>query len=604
MRYIELLSPARDIECGIAAIDHGADAVYIGARRYGARADAGNGTEDIADLCRYAHQYGARVYVALNTILYDSELEDTRNLAWDLYHSGVDAFIVQDMATLGMDMPPVPLHASTQMDNRTPGNVLTLSSLGFTQVVLARELSLRQIRDIHQTVPGMRLEAFCHGALCVSYSGRCHASQYCFARSANRGECSQFCRLPFTLRDSAGRVVECGPYPLSLKDMNRSDSLEEMMDAGISSFKIEGRLKDVSYVKNVTAYYRQRLDEIFAVRKEYARSSHGMEHFSFSPDPARSFSRGFTDYFLHGRTPSMSSSDTPKSKGVYVGRVKDVRGNCIIVSGTESFSNGDGFSYVGRDGLLSGFRINRAEGNHLYAPSPVGGLAKGMALWRNYDSEWERALSKRTSERRIPSSFRVELADKGFLVTFLAEGEVASSCLFECVHQEAKTDQTDTFRDVFSKLGDTPFSCQGVELVCGGGWFVPRSKLTEWRRSLVKEAAPKPRQEDCHMAAGAKVCLPPSVNYRYNVSNKLARQFYESHGTRIESMSMETSPASPADLTLMTCKYCLRYELGICRKQESARTKVSEPLYLESLDGRRFRLSFDCQKCEMEVHNV
>ena len=309
---IELLSPARNLECGIAAIDHGADAVYIGAPRFGARAAACNTVDDIARLCQYAHPFGVRIYATLNTILYDSELDEAEQLVWELYRAGVDALIVQDMALHEMHLPPIALHASTQMDNRTPEQVAWLASLGYEQVVLARELSTSEIRRIHEAVPTVQLEAFVHGALCVSLSGRCYASQSCFGRSANRGECAQFCRLPFTLEDGEGHVLSAGKHLLSLRDMNRSQHLEEMMDAGVSSFKIEGRLKDVSYVKNITAYYRRQIDAILRRRTEYVRSSRGTNRFSFTPDPERSFSRGFTDYFLHGRTPHMSSPDTAR----------------------------------------------------------------------------------------------------------------------------------------------------------------------------------------------------------------------------------------------------------------------------------------------------
>ena len=354
MTSIELLSPARNLECGIAAVDHGADAVYIGAARFGSRASAGNSVQDIARLCAYAHPFGVKVYVTVNTILYDEELQDTQELIWELYRAGADALIVQDMSLLRMDLPPIPLHASTQMDNRTPDKVRALRDLGYEQVVLARELSLSEIRAIHEAVPDVFLEAFVHGALCVSYSGRCYASEFCFGRSANRGECAQFCRLPFTLEDSNGEPVVEDKYLLSLRDMNRSRYLEEMMDAGVRSLKIEGRLKSVSYVKNITAYYRQRIDAILHRRPEYMRSSAGKEEFFFTPDPERSFSRGFTDYFLHGRTDDLASPDTPKSRGQLAGRVKEVRCGCVIVAGTTPFCNGDGLCFLDGQGKLQG----------------------------------------------------------------------------------------------------------------------------------------------------------------------------------------------------------------------------------------------------------
>ncbi|MBQ5380774.1 MAG: U32 family peptidase, partial [Paraprevotella sp.] len=334
-RPIELLAPARNLECGMAAVDHGADAVYIGAAKYGARAAAGNSVEDIARLVAYAHTYHVKVYVTINTILKDEELSDTEKMVWELYRCGVDALIVQDMAMLRLHLPPIPLHASTQMDNRSADKVKFLQQNGFSQVVLARELSLQEIKDIHEQCD-IPLEVFVHGALCVSYSGQCYVSQHCFGRSANRGECAQFCRLKFDLQDSDGRVVERGKHLLSLKDMNRSEDLERLLDAGVSSLKIEGRLKDVAYVKNVTAYYRKRLDEIFVKRNEYRKASSGHVTLKFIPQLEKSFNRGFTRYFLDGRTADIFSFNTPKSLGEEVGIAKEIRGNYIVVSGVKS----------------------------------------------------------------------------------------------------------------------------------------------------------------------------------------------------------------------------------------------------------------------------
>ena len=413
MKSIELLSPARNLECGIAAVDHGADAVYIGAPRFGARAAAGNSVEDIGELCNYAHRFGVKVYAAVNTLLFENELDEARLLAWDLYRVGVDALIIQDTVFLEMDLPPIPLHASTQMDNRTAEKVLWLKNQGFNQIVMARELSLEQIRDIHEAVPEVRLEAFVHGALCVSYSGRCYASEYCFGRSANRGECAQFCRLPFSLQDAKGHTLIKDKYLLSLKDMNRQKYLEEMLDAGVQSFKIEGRLKDISYVKNVTASYRQALDAIMKRRPEFVRSSFGTSTYTFTPDLSRSFSRGNTNYFLKGRTNDLASPDTPKSRGREVGRVKEIRNGLIIVSSTETFSNGDGLCFLDAEGRLQGFRVNRAEGNHLY-PASMPNVRKGDLLWRSFDQQWERLMSGQTAERRISARFLLEETELGF----------------------------------------------------------------------------------------------------------------------------------------------------------------------------------------------
>lgn len=612
MTYIELLSPAKDLECGIAAIDHGADAVYIGASRFGARAAAGNSVEDIGTLCQYAHQFGAKVYVTVNTILYDNELDDTRALIWQLYDVGVDALIVQDLALLKMDLPPIPLHASTQMDNRTPEKALALQQLGFQQIVLARELSVNQIREIHKAVPETPLEAFCHGALCVSYSGRCYSSQYCFGRSANRGECAQFCRLPFTLKDADGETVVNDRYLLSLLDMNRSQSLEEMMDAGVRSFKIEGRLKDVAYVKNVTAYYRQRIDEVLKRRKEYSRSSFGDTELTFVPNPAKSFARGFTEYFLHERTPRLSSMDTPKSRGQEVGFVKEGRRDCIIVAGTASFANGDGLCYLDEQGKLQGFRVNRVEGNHLY-PAEMPAVRKGDTLWRNFDQEWERMMSRKTAFRRIPCSIRLEEVEQGFQLSVRTQDGRESCETFNYEHQLARTDQTEGIKEVLSKLGDTVYMASHVQLFFTKQWFIPRSLLAEWRRAVVTSltCCCKSSYNTLYEPLQHVVSLPTTASYQNNVSNHLSLSVYQELNAKVDEMAFELQPYKNGqkvpvgkNLTLMTCKYCIRHEMGLCPKQRNGRTGYKEPLYLESRDGRRFRLEFDCRNCEMKVLNA
>ena len=585
MKYIELLSPAKNLECGLAAIDHGADAVYIGAPRFGARAAAGNTTDDIARLCDYAHRYGAKVYVTLNTLLHEHEREDARRLAWELYRGGTDALIVQDMAFLGMDLPPIPLHASTQMDNRTAEKVSKLKELGFNQIVLARELSLEQIRSIHKAVPEACLEVFVHGALCVSLSGRCYASEYCFGRSANRGECAQFCRLPFSLQTAEGDTLIRDKYLLSLKDMNRLKHLEALMDAGVGSFKIEGRLKDAAYVKNVTAAYRQAIDSILKRRPEFVRSSFGSSSYTFQPDLSRSFSRGYTDYFLFGRTDDMASPDTPKSRGREVGRVKEVRGNCIIVSSTESFSNGDGLCFLDAEGRLQGFRVNRAEGNHLYTADPhqtfpLRGGREGSVLWRSYDRQWERLMEGQTAERRIEARFLLEETEKGFRLTFTAQDGTHRSKEFAAEHQPARNDQTASVRDVLSKLGDTPYRCTDVEVRFSQPWFIPRSLLAEWRRETTRQS---PLNNE-HSAL-PKDAQRPTPNAQRSILNGQC------------STVNESSP-------LMTCRFCLRHAWGMCKKDRASSkpgSKWTETLFLVLGDGRRFRLEFDCRKCEMTV---
>jgi putative protease len=598
MTSIELLSPARNLECGLAAVDHGADAVYIGAAKYGARASAGNSVQDIATLCKYAHQFKVKVYVTVNTILYDDELQETQDLIWELYRIGVDALIVQDLALLKLKLPPVPLHASTQMDNQTPEKAIALKELGYQQIVLARELSLEQIREIHQAVPDVPLEAFVHGALCVSYSGRCYASEYCFGRSANRGECAQFCRLPFSLEDSNGERIVEDKFLLSLRDMNRSKHLQEMMDAGVRSFKIEGRLKNVSYVKNITAYYRQQIDAILRRRKEYQRSSLGETEFFFTPDPARSFSRGFTNYFLHGRTDDLASPDTPKSRGQLVGHVKEVRHGCIIVAGTTPFSNGDGLCFLDEQGQLQGFRVNRVEGNHLY-PAEMPDVKKGDTLWRNFDQQWEKLMARDTAVRKIPLSISLTEVENGFELK--AMSNVPCKLNFQAEHQLARTDQTAGIKEVLSKLGDTIYKAEDVEIRFSQPWFIPRSMLADWRRALIEKL---PTTE---MPLKGEAPNPPSHNnaasvscFNFNISNRLSRQFIADGGTQ-PADALEVTGKLPEGQPLMTCRFCLRYQMGWCPQHHRVKSPYQEPYYLCSKDGRRFRLEFDCKKCEMKV---
>ena len=584
MSSLELLSPARNLECGIAAVDHGADAVYIGAPRFGARVAAGNSVEDIQKLCDYAHQFGVKIYATLNTLLRPEELEQARQIAWDLYHAGVDAFITQDEVFLKLKMPPVPLHASTQMDNRTKENVARLKELGFNQIVLARELSLEQIKEIHEAVPEVRLEAFVHGALCVSYSGRCYASEYCFGRSANRGECAQFCRLPFSLEDGEGNTLIKEKFLLSLKDMNRQKYLEAMIDAGVRSFKIEGRLKDIAYVKNVTASYRGALDAIIKRRPEFVRSSFGTSTYTFQPDLSRSFSRGYTDYFLKGRTNDLASPDTPKSRGREVGRVKEVRNGCIIVSSTEVFSNGDGLCFLDQDGKLQGFRVNRAEGNHLY-PASMPNIRKGDLLWRSFDKQWEDQMSGKTAERRIDARFLLEKTEEGFRLTFTAEDGTNRSEEFAAEHQPARTDQTASIRDVLSKLGDTPYLCKDVEIRFSQPWFIPRSQLAEWRRKMTAPINRPPLAFALRRAKLSPIVPLPTDNCPLRGENK-------KESLAIEGEVWRGSP-------LMTCRFCLRHAWGWCKKENPNAPR--DPLFLVLGDGRRFRLEFDCKKCEMMV---
>ena len=420
LRKIELLAPAKNLECGLEAINHGADAVYIGAPKFGARSAAGNSLDDIQTLVKHAHLYNARIYVTVNTILKEEELLETEKMIWELYGMGVDALIVQDMGITGLNLPPIPLHASTQTDNRTSDKVKFLANAGFRQVVLARELSLKEIDRIHRENPDVALEAFVHGALCVSYSGQCYVSEACFGRSANRGECAQFCRLSFNMVDADNQVMVSNKHLLSLKDMNQSNQLEALIDAGVSSFKIEERLTDASYVKNVTTADRQKLDEILNRRPDLIKASSGTCYFDFKPQLDKSFSRGFTHYFVNGRDRDIASFDTPKSLGEEMGTVKEIRGNYLTVAGLKSFNNGDGVCYLDEKGTLQGFRINRVDGNKLFLQE-MPEIKQRTVLYRNYDQEFEKILSRESAKRKIAVELLLEDHVFGFSLTLTDE---------------------------------------------------------------------------------------------------------------------------------------------------------------------------------------
>ena len=596
---LELLAPARNLECGLAAIDHGADAVYIGASRFGARAAAGNTVDDIARLCSYAHQFGARVYVTVNTIVYDDELEQTRQLLADLKVAQVDAILVQDMAVLQMALETgLVVHASTQTDNRTPDKVRWLSSLGFRRVVLARELSVDEVAAIHAQVPEAELEVFVHGALCVSYSGLCYASQHCFHRSANRGECAQFCRMKFDLIDADGRQIEHDRYLLSLRDMCQIDNLGRLAAAGATSFKIEGRLKDVAYVKNVTAAYSERLNQIVRQHPDrYERASRGQVTYTFRPDLRKTFNRGYTTYFADGRQPDIASFDTPKAMGEFVGTVKELRGPSFSVAGTARFANGDGLCFVNANKELEGFRVNRVEGNRLFPLKMPQSLRPGQRLYRNNDQEMERLLSRPSAERKIPVVMRLEATPDGFALN--VDGCRAS---IVCEHQTAEKPQRDNIIRQLTRLGGTPYVCSDVELPADFNSFIPSSLLAELRRKAVSAFTPPsvPNEQSSSAKEVRKVSEAPSypIPYLYNVANSLSRDFYD-------ALAVRTAPAfevkEPRHAVLMQCRHCLRYALGCCVKHGGRRPQWREPLALQLADGRRFPLEFDCRHCQMNV---
>lgn len=663
LRKLELLAPAKNLECGIAAIDHGADAVYIGAPRFGARAAAGNSLEDIKKLCDYAHQFRAKVHVTVNTIIYENEMEDTLKMIGELDRIGVDALLLQDMGVLwdvrANRLWHRELHSSTQCDARSEDKVFWLSTLGFNRVVLARELSLDEISEIHKKHPSVELEVFVHGALCVSYSGVCYASEKCFGRSANRGECAQFCRMKFNLIDSDEKEIEHERHLLSLKDLCQIDHLQELADAGASSFKIEGRLKDVNYVKNVVAAYSRKLDEIVAANPDkYCRASFGRAIHTFQPNLKKTFNRGFTNYFLNGRQPDIASFDTPKAMGEYVGKVKEIRGNVSFnVATVASFANGDGLCFINDEKELEGFRVNRVEGNRLYPLRMPEHLRPGMALYRNNDQAFENILSKKTASRKIPLHIRVtpqysesgalqqvlieigasvnvpqldSMTTEGFLEKHLFYKIDEYSYDFEAPLELARRPQGDNIRQQLSKMGNTIFECD--EVVLAGdleNYFIPNSVLSEIRRGLIETAtegiqnivdrslvkgvveeifsAPyQLNQAGEHELNPEEFVWQPAYGkwpYLYNIANRSAEHFYKAHGMKHIESAFELEQPKGESL-IMQCRHCIRYSLGYCVKRGGKKPQWKKPLFLELGDGRRFRLEFNCAQCQMNVYST
>ena len=622
MQKLELLAPAKNLECGMTAISHGADAVYIGASRFGARAAAGNSLDDILQLCEYAHQFGARVYVTINTIIYEDELAATKEMLEALNTIGVDALLVQDMGILELiehwdaKVPfRMELHASTQTDNRTAEKVRWLQEVGFKRAVLARELSAREIARIHHAVPEMDLEVFVHGALCVSYSGVCYASQHCFHRSANRGECAQFCRMKFDLLDSNQHEVEHQRHLLSMRDMCQLEHLQELAESGACSFKIEGRLKDVEYVKNVVSAYSKELNKIVNSHPDlYSRASYGKVDYAFEPDLRKTFNRGFTTYFLNGRQANIANFDTPKAMGEYVGKVKEIRGNSFNVSGMAAFENGDGLCFINDAHELEGFRINKAEGNRLYPLKLPKRLRPGTDLYRNNDVAFSRLLANVTAKRRLQLAMRFGATVDGFfLCASCHEAEIKATANIVFEHQAARQSQQENIIKQLAKLGNTIFECQEIKIEnYADEYFVPSSLLAELRRTAVDQLESQLKQAK-QTAPETNVHTQPSSNvenivpkaykahsYLYNISNHLSKQFYKAHGLTSVQPALELSAS--ANPLVMQCRHCIRFALGFCEKRGGKRPTWDEPLFLRLGDGRRFRLEFDCKECQMNIY--
>ena len=572
---IELLSPAKNLEVGLAAINHGADAVYIGGPAFGAREKAGNSIEDIEKLCDHAHLFGAKVYVTLNTLLNENELEPARQLAWDCWNAGVDALIVQDLNLLNLDLPPIPLHASTQCDNLTLERVQELESLGFEQVVLGRELAIDQIREIRSktTVP---LEFFVHGSLCVSHSGQCYLSEYIGNRSANRGACAQPCRLPWDLLDAEGKVLVKGKHLLCLKDLNNSAHLEELMDAGITSFKIEGRLKEADYVKNITAYYRQQLDAIFERRPEFVQASLGHCSYTFEVNPEKSFNRGFTDYFIHGRQPGIGSPHTPKSMGEYIGEVKWCNSVQMEILTDKTLHNGDGLCFLNQDEELIGIRADVVrlgrDGVHTISTNRPHGAFRGAKIYRNYDIEWQRQVDASKGNRKIDIELALEETEEGFVLNGKRRTENGELSVFRFPFSVQKIPAAnpekalENIRKKLSQWGDTIYNPINIDINLSQPYLIPASVLGEMKRGAVEELKTENGKRKTENSPFSVLRSPFSV-FR--------------------------SPFS----VLMSCHHCIRYANGLCPKETG---KPTGPLFIRN-GQNTFRLEFDCKKCLMYV---
>lgn len=588
MIELELLAPAANKDIAIEAILHGADAVYIGATSHGARKSAGNSIEDIKDVVTFAHQYRAKVYVTVNTIIYDHELSLVETLIWDLYRVGVDAIIVQDMGVLRLNLPPIQLHASTQCDTRSVEKALFLQEIGFSQIVLARELNISEINKICDAV-NVPVECFVHGALCVSYSGRCRASQVKTGRSANRGECSQLCRLPYSLIDSNGKTIVSNRHLLSLKDLNLSENIDSLIKAGVRSFKIEGRLKDAGYVKNVTAYYRNIIDKFIANNNEYCRSSCGISEITFAPKLEKSFNRGFTPYFFSNRKQTNQASlITPKSMGEKINSLSELH-------------NGDGISFINSRGEYEGVRLNKIENGRLVGAKPFT-LPKGAEIRRTYDIEWDKTLGKQTAKRVV--WIDIEIDEVGITAIDERGNKIRIALEVEKYHADKKMDP----EKIFAKLGSTIYRLKNFTNKLCEQTFIPASQLNEMKRAMI---CALDKANDANYPIQLKLKENKEYNYSINsldsesnVSNRLAREFYESHGSIVKENAVEVATPNDPEIAVMRTRYCIRRELGMCKKEIDGK-KIDlyrEPFYLKSANNE-MRIEFDCKECGMILYS-
>lgn len=603
MTTIELLSPAKNLDCGIEAINHGADAVYIGAAKFGARKAAGNNIQDIEILIKYAHKYYSKVYITINTILFDDELEGVKKIINQVYQAGADALIIQDMGLLELDLPPIPLHASTQTHNYYLDKIEFLQNVGFQRVILARELSLNQIKNIKRNT-NIELEQFVHGALCVSFSGQCYFSQAVYGRSANRGVCAQACRLPYSLIDAKGNVLAKDKHLLSMKDLNNSAYLNELINAGVSTFKIEGRLKDVGYVKNITSYYRQKIDSLIETDNSIKKASSGKTKFYFNPVPEKTFSRGFTDYFLHERQKDIVSLNTPKAIGEFIGKVSFVDNDYFVINSKLELHNGDGICFLNKDDKLIGVNINNVVQNKIYPAEKIN-IKEKTIIYRNLDKEFTKKLnSNNTSQRKIDVEFIFEETDKGFCVRVKDEDDNFAEYCYDCQKILSKNENNlnTNIKKQLSKTGNSIFSASKIEVKTDENYFIQISVLNNMRREVLtlleKEREKNYKLQRVKFIKNDFPYPAKELDFNANISNIKADEFYKRH--RVEKTKPAFELQKQVDgKTIMTTKHCLKYQFGLCPKINK-NANIVEPLYLVDKNNK-YRLEFDCDNCVMKI---
>ena len=608
MKKIEILAPAKDLIGGMAAINSGADAVYIGAPQFGARSNANNSIEDVAALVQYAHLFNAQVFVVMNTILYDNELETCRSMIWELYDIGVDALIIQDMAIMEMDLPPIVLHASTQSNNRDADKIKFLKDAGIKRVVLARELNLHQIKTIYDEA-NVELEFFVTGALCVSFSGNCYMSVANGERSANRGSCAQNCRLPYNLIDGNGETLIKNSHLLSIKDLDISEQIPNLIEAGIVSFKIEGRLKDVVYVKNNVSYLRQKLDSYLEGdgRGKYIKASSGTCTYTFDSSLNRTFNRGYTDYFVNERHSSIGSWETPKSKGQYIGKLIRTVGNAYEIENGELLNNGDGLCFINENNEADGIYVNKAENGKIY-PNVLKEVKDGTFIYRNNDAAFIKIVEREDSAvRKLSTTLLLTETETGFELIATDEDGNVSTVTLEHAKEQTKTGESieENIKTQLAKTGFTPYTANEINVMFSQNWFLPISKINEMRRTVYDQLTQirlaNYKREEHQIVKTSHPYPETKLDFMYNVSNKTARKFYERHGVTEIEKAFELQ-WDPGKSRVMTTKYCIKYELKKCpiHQKDIVGVKVKEPLVLKQAE-LEYKLKFNCKPCEMEI---